>query len=81
MEPVALATSPSAPAETLLVAGYGRTSTEWVPQQLHGGTVSVAEVGALGFRILISLNGLALLVFGIAPQMLMGMCLEAVQRL
>jgi hypothetical protein len=51
VEPVRLATSPSAPAEALLVAGYGRTSTEWVPHQLHVGTVSVVEVGALGFQV------------------------------
>jgi NADH-quinone oxidoreductase subunit N len=37
--------------------------------------------GSLGFRILITVNGLALLVFGLYPKPLLNVCLEAVQKL
>ncbi|MEU4771367.1 trypsin-like serine protease [Micromonospora sp. NPDC023644] len=32
--------------ETLRVTGYGRTSTEWVPDRLHTGTFTVGTVGS-----------------------------------
>ncbi|GAA1025309.1 MULTISPECIES: tachylectin-related carbohydrate-binding protein [Amycolatopsis] len=34
--PVSLATSPAASGESLNVAGYGRTATEWTPDLVHG---------------------------------------------
>jgi Trypsin/Tachylectin len=44
--PVALATSAPAAAETLTVAGYGRTTTEWIPDRLHAATFTVQGVAA-----------------------------------
>ncbi|MFI2712125.1 trypsin-like serine protease [Micromonospora sp. NPDC018662] len=44
--PVALATAAPAAAETLTVAGYGRTATEWVPNRLHAADFTVQGVGA-----------------------------------
>jgi NADH-quinone oxidoreductase subunit N len=41
---------------------------------------SVPQAG-LGVRVLMSANGLALLVFGILPQPLMGLCLDAIRAL
>jgi NADH-quinone oxidoreductase subunit N len=42
---------------------------------------SVALGGSLGVRILMSANGLALLIFGIVPQPLVGLSLDAIQAL
>jgi len=42
--PVTLATTPPVAIETLTVAGYGRTATEWVPNRLHGATFTVQGV-------------------------------------
>jgi NADH-quinone oxidoreductase subunit N len=42
---------------------------------------SVALGGSLGVRVLMSANGLALLVFGIVPQPLVGLSLDAIQAL
>ncbi|ORT55301.1 esterase [Streptomyces sp. CB03238] len=47
--PVAVATAPAAAGDSLKAAGYGRTSTEWVPNKLHAasftaGTVSAADI-------------------------------------
>lgn len=39
--PVALATAAPATGETLKAAGYGRTKTQWVPDQLHSSPFSV----------------------------------------
>ena len=39
------------PGETLLVAGYGRTATEWVPDKLHVAEVTVGEVSSGGFGV------------------------------
>ncbi|WP_438829239.1 trypsin-like serine protease [Streptomyces adonidis] len=39
--PVALATAAPTTGEELRFAGYGRTATEWVPLNLHTGTLSV----------------------------------------
>jgi Trypsin/Tachylectin len=44
--PVALATSAPAATETLTVAGYGRTTTEWIPDRLHAATFTVQGVAA-----------------------------------
>ncbi|MBM0276675.1 FG-GAP-like repeat-containing protein [Micromonospora tarensis] len=51
--PVPLAAGAPTVGEQLKVAGFGRTATEWVPDQLHVGTFSVqsvesATVGMLG---------------------------------
>ncbi|WP_230582363.1 S1 family peptidase, partial [Salinispora tropica] len=40
---VPIATTPAAP-ETLTVSGYGRTATEWVPNQLHAASFTVHNV-------------------------------------
>ncbi|MCZ7458900.1 FG-GAP-like repeat-containing protein [Streptomyces sp. WMMC940] len=42
--PVAMATTPAAGADTLTVAGYGRTKTEWAPLKLHTGSFTVNTV-------------------------------------
>ncbi|WBB70811.1 tachylectin-related carbohydrate-binding protein [Micromonospora sp. WMMD812] len=48
--PVALSTTAPTATETLTVTGYGRTSTEWVPDRLHRGSFTVQEVtgGSIG---------------------------------
>ncbi|WP_433390387.1 trypsin-like serine protease [Micromonospora sp. KLBMP9576] len=43
---VALAAAAPAATETLLVTGYGRTATEWVPNRLHQGSFTVQDVTA-----------------------------------
>ncbi|UYQ61750.1 S1 family peptidase [Streptomyces peucetius] len=42
--PVAFAQTPVAVGETLKVAGYGRTATEWVPDKLHTARFTVDSV-------------------------------------
>ncbi|PSK65835.1 hypothetical protein B0E53_02204 [Micromonospora sp. MH33] len=49
--PVPLGAAPSA-AEQLTVAGFGRTATTWVPDQLHTGTFAVQGVAAGTFDLL-----------------------------
>ncbi|MFE9270835.1 trypsin-like serine protease, partial [Streptomyces anthocyanicus] len=44
VEPVRLAADVPVAAETLLGAGFGRTRTEWVPDQLHTGEFRVDSV-------------------------------------
>ncbi|SCG71527.1 FG-GAP-like repeat-containing protein [Micromonospora zamorensis] len=44
--PIALASSAPAVGEQLTVAGFGRTATEWVPDQLHAGPFTVQDVSA-----------------------------------
>ncbi|MET7666803.1 trypsin-like serine protease [Micromonospora luteifusca] len=44
--PVTLASTAPAATETLTATGYGRTATEWVPDRLHQGTFTVADVAA-----------------------------------
>ncbi|MEU7190312.1 FG-GAP-like repeat-containing protein [Streptomyces sp. NPDC045369] len=44
--PVRVATSGPAQGETLTVAGYGRTRTEWVPDRLHAAPFTVDSVTA-----------------------------------
>ncbi|MHC0433392.1 FG-GAP-like repeat-containing protein [Streptomyces sp. O3] len=43
VKPVALAADAPEAGETLLGAGFGRTKTEWVPNQLHTGEFRVAS--------------------------------------
>ncbi|MEV1333281.1 trypsin-like serine protease [Micromonospora costi] len=48
--PVPLATTAPTDSEALTVTGYGRTSTEWVPDRLHQGGFTAQDVttGAVG---------------------------------
>ncbi|KDN23769.1 hypothetical protein DV20_02695 [Amycolatopsis rifamycinica] len=50
--PVAVGTAAPAPNERLRVAGYGRTATEWVPDQLHTAPVAVQSVTATTLAVL-----------------------------
>jgi secreted trypsin-like serine protease len=43
--PVKIATTGPQAGDVLEVAGFGRTTTEWVPDQLHTATLSVESVG------------------------------------
>ncbi|MEU9824685.1 trypsin-like serine protease [Micromonospora chersina] len=49
--PVALGTAPTA-GEQLTVAGFGRTASTWVPDQLHAGPFQVQSVAAATMGIL-----------------------------
>ncbi|GAA3038390.1 hypothetical protein GCM10010519_73840 [Streptomyces lactacystinicus] len=49
--PVAVATGAPGQGETLRVAGYGRTGTEWVPDKLHTATFGVNAVTSTGIGI------------------------------
>jgi hypothetical protein len=49
--PVALSGNAPQQGETLTVAGYGRTSTEWVPNRMHAGTFKVDATSAGQFAI------------------------------
>ncbi|WP_053647939.1 trypsin-like serine protease [Streptomyces sp. XY431] len=49
--PVPLATATPVQGETLRVAGYGRTRTEWVPDRLHTAAFGVNGVTATGLAI------------------------------
>ncbi|MEU6704764.1 FG-GAP-like repeat-containing protein [Streptomyces wuyuanensis] len=42
--PVRMSTAPAAQGDTLTVAGYGRTKSEWVPGKLHTGSFAVNTV-------------------------------------
>lgn len=44
IRPVPLASTPPVAGETLTVAGYGRTRTEWVPDRLHAASFDVNTV-------------------------------------
>ena len=48
--PVAIG-APATAGETVRVAGYGRTATEWVPDNLHVADVTVAAVTDGGFTV------------------------------
>ncbi|MDS0137855.1 MULTISPECIES: S1 family peptidase [unclassified Amycolatopsis] len=50
--PVAIGTAAPAPDEVLRIAGYGRTATEWVPDQLHTVPASVQSVTATTLAVL-----------------------------
>ncbi|GGV32088.1 hypothetical protein GCM10010495_55990 [Kitasatospora herbaricolor] len=49
--PLAIATAAPATGESLRVAGFGRTKTEWVPNQLHTAAFRVDAVKATGVDI------------------------------
>ncbi|GAA2130137.1 hypothetical protein GCM10009760_02260 [Kitasatospora kazusensis] len=49
--PLALTGTAPAQDDALLVAGYGRTRTEWVPSLLHTATFAVQKVTATGIAI------------------------------
>jgi V8-like Glu-specific endopeptidase len=44
--PVAMATTPAAAGDSLKVAGYGRTKSQWVPDRLHVASFGVNTVDA-----------------------------------
>ncbi|MER5889598.1 trypsin-like serine protease, partial [Streptomyces sp. NPDC001941] len=44
--PVALATSATATGDALTSVGYGRTKTEWIPNQLHVASFTASDVSA-----------------------------------
>ncbi|WP_198550230.1 trypsin-like serine protease, partial [Streptomyces silvensis] len=46
IEPLAVSRTAPVQGETLRVAGYGRTRTDWVPDRLHTGTFDVTSAGA-----------------------------------
>ncbi|MFF1507893.1 trypsin-like serine protease [Streptomyces sp. NPDC058326] len=46
IQPVALASGPAAAGDTLKVAGFGRTKTQWVPDRLHVASFGVNTVDA-----------------------------------
>ncbi|MEU4367435.1 FG-GAP-like repeat-containing protein [Micromonospora chersina] len=49
--PVVLSSAAPTPGETLRAVGYGRTATEWVPDELHGVDVAVTAVTATGLDV------------------------------
>ncbi|MGW2559768.1 FG-GAP-like repeat-containing protein [Streptomyces sp. NPDC001514] len=49
--PVAMATTPAAQGDTLTVAGYGRTKTEWAPLKLHTADFAVNSVNGTDVNI------------------------------
>jgi hypothetical protein len=52
VSPARLATAAPGVGETLRVAGFGRTATEWIPDQLHVGDFAVQSVAATTVAIL-----------------------------
>jgi hypothetical protein len=51
IRPIALDAAVAQPGETLTVAGYGRTATEWVPNRLHAAAFEVQTVDGGGFGV------------------------------
>jgi hypothetical protein len=49
--PVGLDGGAAQAGETLRIAGYGRTATEWVPNRMHAGAFTVGGVSAGGFAV------------------------------
>ncbi|MGW0828408.1 trypsin-like serine protease [Streptomyces sp. NPDC002845] len=49
--PIKVSTTAPVAGETLVVAGYGRTATEWVPDRLHTGIFAVQGVTATAVDI------------------------------
>jgi hypothetical protein len=49
--PVQIASTPVTPGETLRVAGYGRTGTEWVPRRLQVASFSAQAVDGAALRL------------------------------
>ncbi|MEV0072990.1 trypsin-like serine protease [Amycolatopsis sp. NPDC050768] len=45
--PLALGSAAPAAGDSVGIAGFGRTDTEWIPNQLHSASFSVAAVGSL----------------------------------
>jgi hypothetical protein len=58
--PVPLSTTAPQAGEALTIAGYGRTSTEWVPNRMHSGAFTVGTVTAAGFAVDGSADGATL---------------------
>ncbi|MCY1145746.1 S1 family peptidase [Actinoplanes sp. Pm04-4] len=50
--PVAISKTAPAEGDTLRIAGYGRTATEWVPNRLHAGTFTVQSASATKFEVI-----------------------------
>jgi hypothetical protein len=50
--PVSLATAAPTTGETLTITGYGRTSTEWVPDRLHQASFTTQTVGATSIDLI-----------------------------
>lgn len=50
--PVGLAGTAPAADETLTVAGYGRTATEWVPNRLHQASFAIQDVAATSINLI-----------------------------
>ncbi|WP_158273773.1 FG-GAP-like repeat-containing protein [Micromonospora sp. RP3T] len=51
IRPVTLGTTAPAAGDTLRAVGFGRTATEWIPDQLHGVDVAVAAVTTTGLDV------------------------------
>lgn len=49
--PIRIAGAPAAAGQSVRVAGYGRTSSEWVPQRLQAATFTVQSVEGAALRI------------------------------
>ncbi|MFD0277500.1 FG-GAP-like repeat-containing protein [Kitasatospora sp. NPDC127111] len=49
--PVAVAAGAPVPGESLRVAGFGRTRTQWLPGQLHSAMFTVGAVGPTGLDL------------------------------
>ncbi|MFB0633272.1 RICIN domain-containing protein [Streptomyces sp. AB3(2024)] len=49
--PLAMSTTAPVAGEELRVTGYGRTKTEWVPDQLHSAAFTVGAIGPTGLAI------------------------------
>ena len=49
--PVPLASAAATTGETVLVAGYGRTSTQWMPDRLHAAAFTVGAITDTGMGI------------------------------
>jgi hypothetical protein len=49
--PIPLATTPPQAGDTLRLAGFGRTATDWVPDQLHTSTVTIDSLTATSLAV------------------------------
>ena len=49
--PIPLATTPPQAGDTLRLAGFGRTATDWVPDQLHTSTVTIDSLTATSLTV------------------------------
>jgi hypothetical protein len=57
--PITIASDPPVAGETLTIAGFGRTATEWVPDRLKYGRVSVDTVTGAAFDVVPGGSGTA----------------------